>query len=152
MYSGNNYFSGDRLTSFLKKNNLMSSIFETPQKAAQNIEKVYIQEGFLRPEVQLSVPEFTPEIKRVKMNVIIKEGPRFRIDRIIVNGSRFLSEKQIIDAVDISSGDVVNPIRIEEADRKVKEVYAKSGFNQVNVQSRAQVYEDLKTVDLIYGA
>jgi len=149
-YSGNRYLSEDSLTSFLKKNHLISSLFDPSQKAAQSIENVYIQTGFLRPEVQLSTPEFTPETNRVKIEFTIKEGPRFRIDRIIVNGSRFLSEEKIIKAVAISSGDIVNPERLEEADRRVKDIYAKSGFNQVNVQSRAQVNEAKNSVDLIF--
>ncbi len=149
-YSGNRFLSGRKLTSFLKKNNLVSSIFESPQKVAQSLENYYVQEGFLRPEVRVLSPDFAPEMRKVNVQLTIEEGPRFMIDRIIVNGTRFLSEEQIIDTVDISSGDVINPRKLEEVDRGIRDVYATSGFNQVNVQSRAQVYEDKGTVDLIF--
>lgn len=148
-YEGNRFISKEKLTAFLKRNNLIAIFFVNPQKVARSLEDFYAQNGFLRARVRSSKTYFEPEKRKVHINFYIEEGPQFKVGKIVVKGSQFFSENQMINIINISQGDVISLKKYNEANFKVREAYAQKGFNDLRVEPQIQVQEEKGLVDLI---
>ncbi|MFP4082983.1 MAG: outer membrane protein assembly factor BamA [Candidatus Aminicenantes bacterium] len=149
-YSGSRALSSDRLTSFLKKSGLLSDIFVNPRKAARSIEELYSQEGYLSAEVESPLVRFRPQRKRVDVHFRLQEGPRFQVGETEFNGARFFDRERLIQEIGMHPGDVISPQKYNEAPQKIRDAYARKGFNQVVVRFRIEVHEREGLVDLIF--
>ncbi len=147
---GTRFFSETRLLEYLNKNHLVDQVFVNPQSVKRNLEDLYAQNGFLRSKVHLSQPYFDPEKRKVHMHFQVEEGASFKIGKIMVNGSQFLSKDQLIDEIDIQEGDSVSLKKFNEADYKIREIYAQKGFNDVHISSQIQIHKEEAVVDLTF--
>lgn len=149
-YDGNDSLSESKITSFLKKSDLISNIFVNPKHVTRSLEDFYYQNGFLRSSIRLSKTSFEPENRKVQVVFMIREGPQFKADRIDVNGNRFFGENQIINVISIRPEDVFSSKKFNDANFKIKEAYAQKGFNNVSVESQIQIHDEKATVDLAF--
>lgn len=61
----------------------------------------------------------------------VKEKPVLK--KITLEGTRFIRPKKILEAIDLSEGSFVDEYRVEEAVRKIKDLYTRKGFSQAEV-------------------
>ena len=148
---GNRFFSENQLLAFLDKNQLVEQIFVSPQSVKRNLEDFYAQNGFLRSKVHLSKAGFEPEKRKAHIHFQVEEGASFKIGKVMVKGSQFLSKDQLIDEINIQQGDSISLKKFNEADYKIREVYAQKGFNDVHVSSQIQVHKEEGVVDLTFN-
>jgi len=150
VYKGNRLFSGDELTRSLRESHLISDIFANPNRVKSHLENLYAKNGYLSTKIGAPIISYNPEKRTVHVNFALEEGPRFKVDKITVNGSQFFGEKNIIDEIDISPGDILSPERLNEAHLKIREAYVQKGFNDVQVQSQVQIHRERGLIDLIF--
>jgi len=148
-YEGNDSLSKSKITSFLKKSDLISNIFTNPKHVTRGLEDFYNQNGFLRSNIRLSKTNFEPEKRKVHVVFLIREGPQFKVGLIAVNGNLFFGENQIINEINIRPEDVFASKKFNDANFKIKEAYAQKGFNNVSVESQIKIHDE-GTVDLAF--
>jgi outer membrane protein assembly complex protein YaeT len=150
-YSGNQFLSREKLNKFLNKGDWVKYLFLNPQTVTKNLESLYARDGFLRARVHSSRITFDPIMEKVKINIMVEEGPQFKVRKINLSGNQFFDESKIINEVRIKEGDAFSEIRFREANLKIKEIYSLKGFNQANVQSSVRVHEEENFVDLNFN-
>jgi len=149
-YEGNDSLSESKITSFLKKSDLIGNIFVNPKHVTRSLEDFYYQNGFLRSNIRLSKTNFEPENRKVHIVIVIREGPQFKVGRVAVNGNRFFGENQIINEINIRLEDIFSPKKFNDANIKIKEAYAQKGFNNVSLESQIHIHDEKGTVDLAF--
>jgi len=86
-------------------------------------------QGYLRATV--GPPKTQESVEGVRITVPVDEGARYRLGEITIEGSKLLSPKQILEMLDLKSGDVAsNEVILGWLDGKVGRVYADSGHIQ----------------------
>ncbi|MBI3996271.1 MAG: outer membrane protein assembly factor BamA [Candidatus Omnitrophica bacterium] len=75
----------------------------------------------------------------LKLTFVVKEKPT--IDAIQVQGNRVLSKPKVLELSAVRKGELYDPRKLKEGADLIKAEYARKGFSQVEVVSRAEVAE-----------
>jgi outer membrane protein assembly complex protein YaeT len=150
-YEGNQFITRYRISHYLKKSRLLSTIFVNPEKVTRTIESLYSQNGFLRTRVRLQDINFDKGKNTAHVLFRIDEGAQFKIKTVSIRGIRFFSEEVIINQIQIHQGDVFSPKTFNEAQGQIRELYAQKGFNNVIMQPQIRIYEEAAEIDLLFN-
>ena len=75
----------------------------------------------------------------------VKEKPVLK--KMDINGARHIREKNILDAIDIQEGSFVDDYKMQEAVRKIKDLYINKGFSEVEVTYKLEPIGDKNEVE-----
>lgn len=78
-------------------------------------------------------PQVVIEDSKAHINIQVKEGPRFEIVHIGIEGVKSVSGKEVFDAIEISAGEPYNEVDITDARRRVISLYRDYGFPRCRV-------------------
>ena len=78
--------------------------------------------------------------------VVIEEGPRYRVDQVVVRGSKLFSAKEVAQGLKLKSGDVFSEEAVAADARTLKGMYEKKGHVNVEIEKRLLVSEKLPLV------
>jgi outer membrane protein assembly complex protein YaeT len=146
--AGTRALSDKVIAAHLERSGAMNYAFYRPAEWIKSIEEFYNLQGYLRPKIKLPVVHLDPEENRASVDVSLEEGSRFKVGIIKIAGLHFFEENQIHSEIGVLTGDIVSPVKINQIDRKIYDLYVQMGFNDVRVQSDIQVNVDKSTVDL----
>jgi len=96
---------------------------------------------------------------RVSLRIPVKLGPRTFLHDLSFTGARSIEEKKLAEAAAIRLGDPANTVKIEEAKRRIIDLYKEEGFYYVDVRTslersldatRARVHFELNEGERVY--
>ncbi|WP_448587596.1 outer membrane protein assembly factor BamA [Thermocrinis sp.] len=120
---------------------------ELLKEDVRKIEEFYRSEGFL--EVQTSY-QVKKENNRYKVVVEIKEGPRYKLKELKVEGNTYFSRRELVgDVLKKNRGGFYRTSVIENLINNVKNKYSQIGFLNVSPDREEQVDKEKKEVSVI---
>ncbi len=149
-FEGNRAFSASELTGMMKQcQTKYTAAQETPDPARvfdeclRRIRFFYTERGYLRAAFG-EQQKYKTE-RGVKTVVPVEEGVRYRIGEIKVEGARLFSPDQIIEMLNVKTGDVANGEAIGAGlFERLRKAYANKGY----IQYEAEPTPDFKPVPL----
>ncbi|MFH1519053.1 MAG: outer membrane protein assembly factor BamA [Candidatus Omnitrophota bacterium] len=80
--------------------------------------------------------------------VLFKVREKPLLDKISIEGMRFIRKKQILDSLDIEEGSFIDEYRVKEAIRKIKDLYSAKGFSQAEISYQIIPLDDQNKVSV----
>ncbi len=112
-----------------------------------SLRNFYRKEGFLDAQIGRRI-EFSPDRQKMTVTFVIEEGIRYTIAKINVEGNRHFTAEQVLSAMQLSAGSVLNLDQLE-ADRKaVVALYNGDGYIYATVETPYTYAESPGTVNL----
>jgi outer membrane protein assembly complex protein YaeT len=140
-FTGNRFFSSFWLRQRIETSQRLWPIIpgrldmEQLDEDVETIREAYIAEGFLAVEVD-RVPEFSDDKTRVKVAFLIREGPRFRVGRLIFKGNTILSDEEIARRLTLGPGAFFTPLKLQRDVKRVVDAYGELGYIETRVSAR----------------
>ena len=106
-----------------------------PAKLREDIKSVFGMGYFETVEVNV---QDTPTGKAVIFQV--QEKPL--INEVIISGAAEIKEDDVRDAANITANSILNPVKIKEADEKIKDLYKSKGYYSTQVESSIDTNSD----------
>lgn len=133
-FEGNKAFSGQQLLDtanvcLAKSPRSQRYSSDTLDYCLSRVRLFLASQGYLRAIV--GPPKTQESVEGVRITVPVDEGARYRLGEITIEGSKLLSPKQLLEMLDLKSGDVAgNEVILGWLDGKVGRAYADSGHIQ----------------------
>lgn len=120
------------------------------ERDALSIQQFYRDEGYLDARVGYRL-DFDP-VKRsdLKLVFVIEEGPRYRINEIVVEGNSILDTARILSVMNLKPGDFLRNEVLEQDKRRVQDLYGELGYIDMRVEPRYDFLEQPAEVLLRY--
>jgi len=90
--------------------------------------------------------ETTSSAEGVVVTFIVTERPVLK--DVIIEGERFIREKEILKTIELTEGSFVNEYKIKEAVKKLKNLYYRKGFSQADIFYAIDVDEEKNEADV----
>lgn len=113
---------------------------EMVQEDQHKIEEYYRKNGFLNVYVEREVT-FSDDLQYVDITFHIKEGARFHVKTMVIDGARSLPVEQLQTITQIKQGDWYNEVVIEKDKRALADFFGWRGY-PVNVQPNVSLVQD----------
>jgi outer membrane protein insertion porin family len=138
-----------------KKRGLLSFIFQTgiyiKEQIKEDIERIkqlYHNNGYLYASV--SEPEITLSADRKKLSlaITISEGDQFSIADFKVEGNTVFSESEVLNAIELSAGEIFNRGQLRDDLDNVLDMYMEKGYAMADVNPLVDINSQDKTADI----
>ena len=111
----------------------------------------YVQEGYADFEVVSAVAELAPNRENFYMTFTVKEGPRYRLNKVELDVNiKDLPRERLESAVIPQAGDWFNGKAIEDTIDTITDAAGTAGYAFVDVNPRVARDPDKKTIDLTF--
>lgn len=108
----------------------------------------YRARGFLDVAVGPAEVRFSDDQRHARIEIPIREGPRFLVGRVTVEGARVLTAEGILAALPFKTGDPWVPSKGTDAQRAVGRLYAQRGYLYAQVTVEAARVENRMDITL----
>ena len=109
---------------------------EHVSKALTKLQDFYYQRGYLDSNIEVR-NEFTQDKSKALVTFVIKEGPAYSIDQIIITGEQHFDEETIRADFKSQPQQVFNKQRAESDARRAVKLYRENGF--INMRAEENV-------------
>lgn len=116
----------------------------------ESLKSYYLNRGFINFSVDSTQVTITPNKKYIYITININEGDRFVVDNIKVAGQSVVSEKEVMDFIDIKKGEIFSRKRAVEIQEKIRERLGDEGYAFSNVNVIPDIKQGEKKVDLTF--
>ncbi|UJR78564.1 Outer membrane protein assembly factor YaeT [Sandaracinus amylolyticus] len=121
----------------------------TYAEAASHIQELYQAAGFLAARVG------TPELReleddRAVVVVPVFEGPRTLVYDVRVHGNEIAGTRELLDAAQIARGDAFGYLPLEQARRRVRDLYAERGHLFARVDPQVRFSPDGERAEIVF--
>lgn len=155
-YEGNSHLSAGDLR---KELTLFASgsydDYELAQSAKQMVRR-YRGEGYLQARVRFSRKHLEPAAGKARDQVVfrVREGPRFRVEKVRFSGNKLLADKALrkvvktvpfpwLGYIGLGEGGFVTLRQIEQDAKRLEAYYRERGFSQVKVSGDVAPHTEL---------
>jgi len=111
------------------------------------IEQLYGDEGYINAKVGRPIVDIR-EDKGIYITIPIKEGPLYYIGEIDINGDLIDTKEELLNRLEISSGDVMRRSKIQMSIETLRNIYMDQGYAFVQIRPRNKEKEN-NIIDLI---
>lgn len=115
---------------------------EDLEGALARLREHYRSRGFLSALVGFGGLDFDPSLRRARLRILVREGPRYRIAEARVEGSRLLPREDLERAVGGLRGAPYSSRALEEAAEKLRELYLARSDRLPAIAVRTEYRED----------
>lgn len=116
----------------------------------ESLKSYYLNRGFINFSIDSTQVTITPDKKNIYITINIDEGDRFYVDNIKIAGQSVVSEKEVMDFIDIKKGEIFSRKRAVEIQEKIRERLGDEGYAFANVNVIPDIKEKEKKVDLTF--
>jgi len=118
-------------------------------QAAAHIEELLEADGYLDAHVT------PPELRELDPDhaivvIAVDEGPRTRVYDVTVHGQEILGARAILEESRLARGDAFGYLPLEEAERRIRDLYAERGHLFARVESRVQLSPDRERAQVVF--
>ncbi|MDX1681514.1 MAG: outer membrane protein assembly factor BamA [Phycisphaeraceae bacterium] len=115
---------------------------------AARVRDFYRRRGYLDAEVGRRI-RLSPDQDDAVVTFLVREGPRYTVESIEIEGNELFADRQIIQAMSLRPGDVFSLDKLETSQEAVANLYGKIGFVNAHAQISRLFHEDEPRVDLV---
>ncbi|MCE2859592.1 MAG: outer membrane protein assembly factor BamA [Oxalobacteraceae bacterium] len=119
------------------------------QKLAGDIETLrsfYLNRGYLEMQIESTQVSITPDKKDIYITVNIREGEKFTIAGIKLEGEMLGREKEFESLISLKTGDAYSGEKMTESTRKIAERMGVFGYAFANVNASPQINREKNEV------
>jgi len=118
---------------------LVQGYLDTEQAAqdVQVIRNLYVSEGFLDAEVDV-LPKFSEDRKDATLTFLIKEGQRYRINKVLFRGNTVFSGEELGKRLILKQGAFFTQLSLTRDLKKLRDTYGELGYLEAAVQEKKQ--------------
>jgi outer membrane protein assembly complex protein YaeT len=128
-FEGASGISPDVLDKIVEQQKLERKLFTDPVVVTELLQRYYREQGYLVTEIDEPRQEFNGPIARVVFTV--REGPKFTVRHVTATGANVYKADTIVALLPVVEGQPYLPIGAENSLDKIREIYWKSGYNDV---------------------
>ncbi|MEZ5363611.1 MAG: translocation/assembly module TamB domain-containing protein [Bryobacterales bacterium] len=150
VFEGAKGIATDDLELVLERTNLRDRLKAEPREVADRLKRYYYQRGYLNAEVERPRFDLEPDTATGKVIIAIKEGPLFEIGKLSFPTVKAVTEEEARAAVEPAIGTPYTPEYLEEALRKLEDLYWQKGYNDVLVNFQLTRREEAARVDITF--
>ena len=110
---------------------------ETLDTDLLRIEQYYGDQGYI--EARVGRPQVEIGEKGIFITIPVEEGPLFHIGELEVTGDLIRPREELIEALDLKSGDVMSKSRIHLGIEHLRDIYMDEGYAFVQIQTQSKV-------------
>ena len=142
-FEGNKYFRSFSLRQKIGTSARLWPIVEgylDTEQVAQDvlgIRNLYLADGYLDVEVGRLL-KFSDDRKDVTVTFLIKEGSRYRINKVIIQGNTVFAGKELARRVKLQQGVFFTELSLRRDLKKLRDTYGELGYIEASVDSRRQ--------------
>jgi len=142
-FQGNDFFSTFRLRQTVNSSSgfwpfLPGTLdMEQVERDVQGIANRYVSEGFLDAEVGRDL-EFSQDKRKVVLTFVIREGPRYRVNRAIFKGNTIFSGEELARRLSLQQGGFFTALKLLRDIRKLENTYGELGYIEARAVSAKQ--------------
>ena len=156
---GNKSFSEAKLLKLLNSRELTANPFSNADeysqvKLAADIETLrsyYQDRGFIRFEVDSTQVSISPDKREIFIVINIREGDRYLLDEIVIEGADDIPNEELQRLLTISSGDVFARKDIVSSSNAINDRLGQDGFAFADVDVLPTIDDANKNVDLTFS-
>ncbi len=104
------------------------------------IRNLYVDEGFLDVEVGRQL-DYSDDKKDVRVTFLIREGERYRVNKVIFQGNLVFSDEQIAARLLLKQGAFLTTEALRRDLKQVQDMYGEGGYIYAKADSRKQYLE-----------
>jgi outer membrane protein insertion porin family len=112
----------------------------------ERLRTYYIALGYLSVDVEEFQTTYNEASNTVDINIIIHEGLKTEIERIVITGTQHVPEEAVREIIQIEPGDIYNEVDIIDARYRVGDLYNAHGFLRTTVTVESEIEEHKATV------
>jgi outer membrane protein assembly complex protein YaeT len=121
---------------------LRPAVYVEPARVAEFIENLFREKGFLSAHVALPETEADARSRTAVVRFAVDEGPLFRVDSIVTDGNRAISDSSLLRLMALATEDIYTPGRRQQSIERMQEEYWKLGYNDVVIESDVRLTGD----------
>ena len=148
-YDGNTSYRDDRLDEVVTEAGLSIDGWLDPGRVAEALEDFYRGEGFLTATVRAQPPAVVGSIG--VLPVVLNEGPRFVIGSLTFPGVSPARLADVAGTVRLQPGEPFVTAQIDTARERLEQLYAREGFNSIQIEADSAVDDATGTVALSFA-
>ena len=108
---------------------------EEVERSVNAIRSLYVREGYLDAEVG-RLMEFSDDKKDVTLTFVIKEGIRYRINKVIFRGNEVFRNADLAKRLALRQGESFTALALYRDVRKLQDTYGELGYIEASVDAR----------------
>lgn len=157
-FEGNEAFSDGRLRKVMetKQSNLLSWLTgdgkfseSTFDEDLDLLRQFYRDEGYLDIAVdEGAVALETPKEGRLEITIPLDEGQRYSLGQFSVENATIFTEGELLQAIDIETGEVFSPSAVDDAATAMREYYTSRGYLDSVVRAERVPNMETRRIDL----
>lgn len=156
-FVGNTIATDARLRTFVKTKPGVLKVFfggrvdeEEIENDLKRITAYYRSLGFFNARVGREV-EYDDDGEWLTLRFVIDEGPQYSIDSISIAGNDKFSSEQLMDLLELRSGDTFNADKMQRDINLLKDLYGSQGHIFADVKADPLFLEQPGRMDLVYA-
>lgn len=119
---------------------------EKLQGDIETLRSYYLDRGYLEMQVESTQVSITPDKKDIYITVNIKEGEKYTVSGVKLEGEMFGMEKELTSLVQLKPGDVYSGAKLTDSTKKIGERLGNFGYAFANVNANPNVDREKKEV------
>lgn len=119
---------------------------EKLQGDIETLRSYYLDRGYLEMQVESTQVSITPDKKDIYITVNIKEGEKYTVSDIKLEGEMFGMEPELAKLVQLKKGDVYSGAKLTDSTKKIGERLGNFGYAFANVNANPNVDREKKEV------
>ena len=105
--------------------------------------------GYLMADVD-RVIEYDETLKWVTVTFLISEGPRYSVNKIHIQGNKFIDESSLRQGLHLNEGQPVNQVEMNQDVDDITYAYGSLGFIYCEVTAEFRLIDEANKVDVTY--
>ena len=152
-FEGNERFRDEKLRSEIESSTHLWLIRsgtlsrERIDRDVARLRELYRKRGHLDAEVGREI-DLSPDQQRAVVRFIVKEGDRYHVDELTVEGNQILDRAQIVEASRLRPGTPFSSKRQKETGEAIRTLYGKIGFLKTDIRIERVFHEEDPLVDV----
>jgi len=142
-FEGNKYFRSFTLRQKIGTSSrlwpLVEGFLDTEQVAQDvlTLRNLYLADGYLDVEVGRKMA-FSDDREDVRITFLIKEGPRYRINKVVFKGNSVFASSELARRIKLCQGTFFTELMLRRDLKALRDTYGELGYIEASVDSRRQ--------------
>jgi outer membrane protein insertion porin family len=148
VFAGASGISPDVLDDIVHEQDLELELFTDPSVVSTLLQRYYREEGYLAAEVDAPRPEYAGTVARAVIDV--REGPKFTVGTVSLAGNTVIDSPSLLAELPVVEGEAFVPAAAANAQERIRELYWRRAYNDVNSDYELRANRDTGVVDVAF--
>ncbi|MGH9163614.1 MAG: translocation/assembly module TamB domain-containing protein, partial [Vicinamibacteraceae bacterium] len=123
-------------------------VFTAPDEVTDLLARFYREEGYLAAELGEPTYTFDEASRRARVVIPVKEGPQFKIRRVLISGATVYERAEILSGIQLVEKDPYFPATSERSLARIRDMYWRRGYNDVTAVYGLKLDREQGSVDV----